>query len=153
MKDTSRRAVATLSITTAALVGIASFEGYRSEAYLDVNNIPTIGYGQTKGVKLGDTTTPLRASIQLQEDVDEHIKGMVRCIKVPVSQGEFDAFTSFTYNVGVGSFCRSTLAKKLNAGDYDGACKELLKWTKAGGKVYPGLVKRRQEEYKRCSEY
>lgn len=141
-----------LKASIAALAGIAFFEGYSSVAYKDLAGIPTIGYGATKNVKMGDTITPERALIRLQEDAAEHTKGMTRCIKVPVSQGEYDAFASFTYNVGVGAFCRSTLVKKLNAGDYDGACKELLKWNKAGGKVYPGLVKRRQEEYQRCLE-
>ena len=77
---------------------------------------------------------------------------MVKCIHVPVTQGEYDAYLDFTYNVGTFAFCTSTLNKKLNAMDYEGACKELLNWTKAGGKVLPGLVKRRQDEYKQCSQ-
>lgn len=76
---------------------------------------------------------------------------MAACIKVPVSQNEYDAYLDFTYNVGVGAFCKSTLNKKLNAGDYEGACKELLKWDKADGVVQPGLTKRRKEEYEKCS--
>ena len=150
MNENNRRLATTLVVTTAAITSIAFYEGFRADAYKDVTGIPTIGYGQTKNVKMGDRITPERALLQLQASAAEHAKGMAKCIKVPVTQGEFDAYTSFTYNVGVGAFCRSTLNKKLNAGDYAGACKELLKWTTAGGQQYPGLVKRRQEEYVRC---
>lgn len=150
MNDKNRRIAATMTVTAAAVTSIAFYEGFRKEAYRDVTGVPTIGYGQTKNVKMGDVTTPERALLDLQASAAEHAKGMAKCIKVPVTQGEFDAYSSFTYNVGVGAFCRSTLNKKLNAGDYVGACKELLKWTTAGGQQYPGLVKRRQEEYVRC---
>jgi len=150
MSDKGRKWAAGLTISAAALLGIAAHEGYRSEAYKDVTGIPTIGYGETKGVKMSDTTTPERAFKRLSESADEHAQRMVRCIRVPINQGEYDAYLDFTYNVGSGAFCTSTLNKKLNAGDYEGACKELLKWTKAGGKELPGLVKRRQAEYKTC---
>lgn len=150
MSDKTRKWAAGLTISAAALLGIAAHEGYRSEAYRDVTGIPTIGYGETKGVKMGDTTTPERAFKRLSESADEHAQRMVRCIRVPITQGEYDAYLDFSYNVGTGAFCSSTLNKKLNAGNYEGACKELLKWTKAGGKELPGLVKRRQAEYKTC---
>jgi lysozyme len=75
---------------------------------------------------------------------------MHRCIKVPISQGEFEAYVSLTYNIGSGAFCRSTLVKKLNTYDYQGACKEILKWSYFKGKQLPGLVKRRNEEYRLC---
>jgi len=69
---------------------------------------------------------------------------------VPLSQGEFDAYVSFTYNVGSGNFCKY-IAPVLNKGDYDAACKKILLFDRAGGKVYPGLTRRRQEEYRQCS--
>lgn len=147
----NRQAVAALIISASTLVGIAVHEGYVGKTYLDAVGVPTIGFGETKGVKPGQTTTPERALVQLLKSADEHAKGMAACIKVPLHQYEYDAYLSFTYNVGVGAFCRSTLNKKLNAGDYEGACAELLKWDKAGGKVLPGLTKRRQEEFKTCS--
>lgn len=145
-----RVAAATLVASSVALGSIALHEGFRAKAYRDPVGIPTIGYGETKGVKMGDVTTPKKAMEQLRISADEHGQGMARCIKVPVSQNEYDAYLGFTYNVGVGAFCRSTLVKKLNSGDYPGACKELLKWNKAGGRVLPGLTKRREEEYKQC---
>lgn len=151
MISKKRAAAASLVASALAISSIASFEGFRGSAYRDPVGIPTIGYGETKGVHMGDTITPREALERLRTSADEHGQGMARCIHVPVSQGEYDAFLSFSYNVGVGAFCRSTLAKKLNAQDYEGACKELLKWNRAGGRVLPGLTKRRQEEYKLCS--
>lgn len=145
-----RVAAATLVASSIALASIALHEGYREKAYRDPVGIPTIGYGETKGVKMGDVTNPKEALERLRTSADEHGRGMAACIKVPVSQNEYDAYLGFTYNVGVTAFCKSTLNKKLNSGDYEGACKELLKWDRAGGRVLPGLTKRRQEEYKQC---
>lgn len=150
MNEKIRRNAAILTVSALTIVSIASHEGFREKAYRDVTGVPTVGYGETKGITMDSTMTRLEALQRLSESADEHANGMIRCIKVPVSQGEFDAFLSFTYNVGVGAFCRSTLVKKLNKLDYEGACQELLKWTQAGGKVYPGLVKRRQQEYNTC---
>lgn len=150
MIDRKRSAVASLVVSAAVLVGIATHEGYVETTYADAVGIPTIGFGETKGVKPGQKTDPVRAIIQLDKSINEHAKGMASCINVPISQQEYDAYLSFTYNVGVNAFCKSTLNKKLNALDYDGACKELLKWNRAGSKVLPGLTTRRQEEYKTC---
>ena len=72
------------------------------------------------------------------------------CVKVPLAQYEYDAFVSLTYNIGGQAFCSSTLVKKLNAYDYEGACNEILKWDKFRGKPLPGLTKRRQQENKQC---
>jgi len=146
-----RKPAAAIIASAAVLVGVAVHEGYSGTAYQDVGGVYTVGYGQADGVKKGDKTDPVRALVKLEESLDEHAKGMVKCIHVPISQGEYDAYLDFTYNVGVSAFCHSTLNKKLNSNDYDGACKELLKWDTAGGKVVPGLLKRRQEEYEKCS--
>lgn len=140
-----RVAAASLVVSASVLIGIAMNEGYRENAYLDTVGVPTIGFGETKDVKLGQRTTPIRAMMKLQESADAHAKGMVKCIHVPITQNEFDAYLDFTYNVGVGAFCGSTLNKKLNAGDYEGACKEILKWVKQ-----PELAGRRQKEYATC---
>lgn len=150
MATKTRVSAAALVISLAGLFSITSHEGFRDKAYRDPVGIPTIGYGETKDVKMGDTITQREALERLKVSANEHGKGMARCIRVPLSQNEYDAFLSFTYNVGVGAFCKSTLVKKLNREDYAGACKELLRWDKAGGKVLPGLTKRRQDEYKLC---
>ena len=146
----SRIAAYSIAISAACLVGIATHEGYRSEAYKDTVGIPTLGFGETAGVKMGDKTTPERALVQLLESTEKHADAIRQCIKVPLYQHEFDAYVSLAYNIGAGNFCRSTLVKKLNAKDYAGACEEIRRWNKAGGKVLPGLVKRREAEYRMC---
>ena len=146
----TRLAAGALAVSAAALVGIATHEGYRSKAYKDTVGIPTIGYGETAGVKIGDKTTPERALVQLLSSTEKHADAIRQCIKVPLYQHEFDAYISLAYNIGTGAFCRSTLVKKLNAKDYAGACEEIKRWNKAGGKVLPGLVKRREAEYRMC---
>lgn len=146
----TRITVAALAVSAAALVGIATHEGYRGEAYRDAAGIPTIGYGETAGVKMGDKTTPERALVQLLKSTEKHADAIRQCIHVPLYQHEFDAYVSLSYQIGAGAFCRSTLIKKLNKGDYTGACNELDKWVYAGGKKLPGIVKRRQKEKEMC---
>lgn len=147
----SRTLVAALALSASALVGIATHEDYRGDAYVPVaGDVPTIGFGTTKGVRPGDKTTPPRALIALLRDADESAQAVRRCAPVPMYQDEFDAYVSLAYNIGSGAFCRSTLVRKLNAGDYAGACAELLRWDKMGGRTLPGLTKRRQAEYRQC---
>jgi lysozyme len=147
----NRLSIAALRITAAALVGIAVHEAYRGTAYLPTpNDVPTIGFGTTEGVKMGDKITVERALIRLLADANKFESAVKRCAPVPMFSHEFDAYVSLTYNIGEGAFCRSTLARKLNAGDYAGACREILRWDKQKGKVLAGLTKRRQEEYKMC---
>ena len=145
-----RLAAGVLAVSATCLVGIATHEGYRGEAYKDAVGIPTIGYGETAGVKMGDKTTPERALVQLLSSTEKHADAIRQCIHVPLYQHEFDAYISLAYNIGTGAFCRSTLVKKLNTKDYAGACEEIKRWNKAGGKVLPGLVKRREAEYRMC---
>jgi lysozyme len=146
-----RRAAASLVLSAATLVGIAIHEQYRGDAYLPTpQDVPTVGFGTTEGVKLGDKITPERALVRLLADAGRFEQAVKRCAPVPMHQHEFDAYVSFTYNVGEGAFCGSTLAKKLNAGDYPGACRELLRWDKQAGKTLRGLTVRRQAEYRQC---
>jgi lysozyme len=142
--------IAALSASAVALVGLAVHEGYKSDAYLDVAGIPTIGYGTTEGVKMGDKTDPVKALQRALDDMKKFEGAIKECVKVPLYQHEYDTYLSFSYNVGSKAFCSSTLVKLLNAENYQGACKELLKWNKAGGKVIQGLVNRRQKEYEQC---
>ena len=92
-------------------------------------------------------------------DVQQFEGALKSCVTVPLAQHEYDALVSFSYNVGSGAFCKSTLVRKLNAGDYHGACAELLRWTRFQGKdcaepaharLCGGLAKRRQAEYRQC---
>jgi lysozyme len=82
----------------------------------------------------------------LRKDLARFESGVLRLIKVPMTQGQFDGLVSFSFNVGLGNLQNSTLRMKLNRGDYEGAAEQFLVWTKAGGKVLPGLVKRRTHE-------
>lgn len=143
--------IAAVTLSAAALVGIAVHEGYRDDAYIPVKgDVPTIGFGETKGVKMGDRTDPVRALIRLQASADEYAVAVKRCVTVPLAQYEFDAYVSLAYNIGPTAFCGSTLVKKLNVGDYSGACTEIRRWNRAGGRVLAGLTKRREAEYRQC---
>lgn len=147
----SRITVTALSLSAVALVGIALHESYRGAAYLPTqNDVPTLGFGTTDGVNLGDKTTPERALVRLLADAGKFEQAVRRCAPVPMYQYEFDAYVSLTYNIGAGAFCGSTLARKLNAGDYTGACKEILRWDKQAGKTLRGLTIRRRAEYALC---
>lgn len=147
----TRFAVAGMSLTAAGLVALANFEGFRSEAYVPVpGDVPTIGFGTTKGVELGDTISVPEALNRLDADVRSAEGAIERCVLVPLSQAEYDVYVSFAYNVGPQAFCESTLVKKLNALDYAGACAELKRWVYVDGQVVPGLAKRREAEYQKC---
>jgi lysozyme len=146
-----RPAATSLYLSAAVLVGIALEEGFTSKAVIPVpGDVPTIGFGTTEGVKKGDVITPERALMRLLQDADKFSEGVKRCAAVPLYQYEFDAYVSLSYNIGTGAFCNSTLVKKLKTYDYEGACKEILKWDKFKGEPLKGLTHRRQREYKLC---
>ena len=124
---------------------IKRFEGLRTKAYADPVNIPTIGYGHTKGVKLNDPEiTEAEADRLLAEDLKLYEGPINEMVKVPLTQGQFDALVSFAFNLGTGALRGSTLLKKLNAGQP--CADEFLRWNMAGGKAMPGLTRRRQAE-------
>lgn len=146
-----RSAIAGLVLSAATLVGIATHEAYRGDAYLPTpQDVPTIGWGTTDAVKLGDKTEPTRALVRLLQDAGRFERAVKRCANVPMHQWEFDSMVSLAYNIGEGAFCGSTLVRKLKAGDYAGACREILRWDKQAGRVLRGLTTRRQAEYKQC---
>lgn len=142
------RKSAALGAAICAFVG--GFEGLKLAAYRDPVGIPTICFGETRGVRMGQTASRPECDRLLLSSLEEHELGMLRCTRVPLSDGQFGALLSFTYNVGVGAYCKSTLARKLNAGDVRGACDELLRWDRAGGLRLPGLTRRREAERKLC---
>lgn len=148
---------AALTVSAGLLVSTAYKEGYRDRAYPDpaTRGAPwTLGFGETKGVKPGDRTTPLQAMAQLKTSLDGYAAGVASCIHVPLSQGEFDSSVDLAYNLGVGGFCASSIATRFNESDYWGACMAVLLYTKArvDGRlvVMPGLVARRWDEYNTC---
>lgn len=130
---------------------IKQFEGCKLTAYQDSVGVWTIGYGWTQPVD----GKQIRAGMAIKQETAERLlkTGLVsyesdvsRLVKVGLTQGQFDALVSFTYNLGARSLSTSTLLRKLNAGDYAGAADEFLRWNKAGGKVLNGLTRRREAE-------
>ncbi len=153
---------ASLIVSALALAGIATHEGFSPRAYDDGVGVQTVGFGttqlplptgQTRPVRAGDSLTPERAVLLLARDAERMAREIAGCIgPVPLAQYEFDAYVSLTYNIGSSAFCRSTLVKRLKQTppDYDNACREILRWDKAGGRVLAGLTKRRLDEYRVC---
>lgn len=126
---------------------IEALEGFRAHAYLPTpEDVPTIGYGHTKGVKMGDICTKAEADIFLSHDLHEAEAAVDSKVKVPISQDQFDALVSFTFNMGAGSLGSSTLLKMLNVGDYLAAADQFLVWDKQHGKILNGLTERRRKE-------
>ncbi|NET39834.1 MAG: lysozyme [Cyanothece sp. SIO1E1] len=131
----------------AGLELLKRFEGLRLDAYVCPAGVLTIGYGSTGGhVKAGDRITEAEAEALLIKDLERFEKAVNELVKVPLTSNQFSALVSFTFNVGNGAFGNSTLLKVLNQGDSQAAANELLRWNKGGGKVLPGLTKRREAE-------
>jgi len=128
---------------------IKQFEGFRSKAYICPAGVLTIGYGSTgKHVQPGMSINTAYGEKLLREDVSRFESAVNRLVTVPMSQGQFDALVSFAFNVGEGALAKSTLLRKLNAGDYAGAAHEFKRWNRGGGRVLAGLVRRREAEAK-----
>ncbi|RMC37485.1 lysozyme [Paracoccus alkanivorans] len=156
--STKRKATITTG-TAAILAAVAAFvgpwEGERTEAYLDRVASPpvwTVCYGETRGVKAGDRYSSAECSEMLIDALTDYYTPLVTCIPSLSQQpeGVQVALTSWSYNVGTGAACSSTLAKRANAGRWLDACNELPRWNKAGGQVVQGLVNRRAAEQKLC---
>lgn len=147
----NRTQVAALSLSAAALVGLVSHEGFRDEAYIPVaGDVPTIGFGTTENVKLGDKIDVVSALKRAVNDVNKFEGALKQCVKVPLHQYEYDAYISLSYNIGASAFCSSSLVRLLNEEQYEEACKQILRWDKFKGQPLRGLTIRRQAEYKKC---
>lgn len=159
MMSKTRFAIGALALSASGLIGILGYEGYSETACIPVpGDVPTIGFGSTEGVKLGDTITPEKAIERAYRDIQKTESAIHKCVHVPLSDNEYSSFVSLAYNIGTSAFCSSTLVKKLNARDYEGACKEILRWNKQkkivnGKSQYvevKGLTIRREKEYQTC---
>jgi lysozyme len=147
----NRAPIISLGISGIALVGLLVAEGYRDTAYIPVaGDVPTIGFGTTQNVRMGDKITVPQALNRALDDVQKFEGAMKRCVKVPLHQYEYDAYLSLTYNIGEGAFCRSTLVRLLNQQRYDEACKQILRWDNFQGRPLRGLTIRREKEYAMC---
>ena len=140
-----------MRISDKGLDAIKEFEGLRLKAYQDVVGKWTIGYGHLiklpseRGMLDYEISESL-ASSMLRVDAEWAENCVNQSVKVPITQGQFDALVSFTYNLGCGALGRSTLLKLLNAQEYSRAADQFMLWNKAEGKEFPGLTKRRTKE-------
>lgn len=130
-------------------------EEFRSHPYLDTGKVPTIGYGSTyyeDGTHVQMTDPPITqeraADLMMHKLQQEFVPGVLKLVTVPLTQNQFDALIDFAYNAGLGNLHTSTLLRKLNAKDYEGASNEFAHWCHDDGKVLDDLVKRREAERK-----
>lgn len=137
-----------MQTSEAGITLIAKFEGFMPTPYVCAGGHLTIGYGHViKPHETFDTpVTKLEARALLMADVAFAERAVLRYIHMPLSQGQFDALVSFTFNLGAGALQRSTLRRVINRGDYSSAPRQLLRWVFAGGRKLRGLVKRREAE-------
>lgn len=149
------------AVMAAAVALVGAWEGLRTVAYRDPIGIPTVCFGETRGVKMGDRYTVEECQVMLGKGLVEFETGMRRCLKAPdrIPDKSYVAFLSLAYNIGNGAFCKSSIARYANRyadshnlGDLAEACNRIRLYNRAGGKVLRGLVRRREEERKLCLE-
>ena len=139
-------------ISDICLEKLKEFESFRSEAYLDAAGVPTVGYGHTKNVKLGDKITEYCAKEYLLQDLYE-TEQAVNALNVAKTPGQFDALVSFAFNLGIGRLTSSTLLKVIReGGSKQKITREFKRWIYAGGRPLKGLIRRREWEAKRFFE-
>jgi lysozyme len=136
-----------MKISDKGLKLIKDFEGLKLTSYLCPANVWTIGYGSTgPHVKQGMTITEKEAEDLLKDDVKRFEECVTDAVEVDLTQDEFDALVSFSFNVGCGAFMGSTLLRLLNAGNKQAAAQQFPRWNKAAGQVLAGLTRRREAE-------
>lgn len=155
MRTRTKRAgglAASAAALAMAVQFVGGWEGLRTEAYRDIVGVWTVCYGETRGVQPGDSYTAAECDAMLRSEVLHFERELDRCLRPPqpVPDVMKVALVSWAYNVGTGAACRSTLVRKANAGDLAGACNELPRWNRAGGRVIRGLTNRRVAERELC---
>lgn len=143
----SRAVEQTLRLSQNGIALVKQFEGYAATQYVDAAGKPTIGYGHliSKGESL-EKLTEKEAEHLLKKDLQRAEQAVRKHVKVPLTQNQYDALVSFTYNLGEGNLKNSTLLRKLHMNDYQGAAQEFERWVYAGGKKLTGLEQRRTQE-------
>lgn len=157
---TLRIPIAALMLSAAGFVGILERENYTATAIIPTKgDVPTLGFGTTGGVRLGDTTTPVKAAVRALQDAQQYEGAIKRCVRVPLHQAEYDLYTHHAYNIGPTAFCNSTLVKRLNQQDYPGACAQILEWKMFRGidcskpnRVCGGIWTDRLKTHAKCME-
>jgi len=146
----------TAGVAAVAIPLICSFEGLYTHAYLDPVGVPTVCFGHIEDVQMGDRYTADECKQMLLDDLPRYEAGVQKCIHVPMPNERHAAILSFTYNVGEGNLCKSSVARHLNAGRIQEGCDALLLYNKARSRVtgelvvLPGLDRRRKEERRLC---
>lgn len=134
-------------------------EGYSDGAIIPVpGDVPTIGFGTTEGVKMGDKITPPQAVARALQDASKYEGAIKQCVKVPLHQREYDIYTSLAYNIGPNAFCKSSIVRALNQERYEDACDHILDWkmfngfdcSTPGNKICYGLWKDRLKLNQEC---
>jgi lysozyme len=133
-------------INAEGLALLRQWEGCRLDAYRDIGGVWTIGYGHTRTARQGMTITQEQAEALLREDLRVFETAIADAVDVDLSDNQFAALVSWAYNVGVSAMRRSSLVRRLNAGDYDAVPTELAKWNRVKGQVVRGLSNRRAAE-------
>jgi lysozyme len=148
------RILLSIAVAAFAIAGtvIAKWEGVRYKAYLDTGGIATICFGHTKGVKLGDVATEAQCREYLAYDMAEAEAIVNKYVKVPLGKYHRAVTISLVFNIGETQFARSTYLRKLNQGDYAGACLELKRWVYDNGVYIRGLAHRREDEFRLCTK-
>lgn len=141
----NKKAITVAAVIAAATPFIAKWEGVRLVAYYDIVGVPTVCYGETRGVSITDRYTTEQCVNMLRDGVADFYTELDPYMNDNIPVGVQASLLDLAYNVGVPSVRSSTMLRKANAGDYKGACAELGKWVRAGGGVVKGLVNRRAE--------
>jgi len=166
-----RKAIAGLALSASALVALVAHEGYTDHAAIPTRgDVPTLGYGSTthldgSPVKMGDTTTPVKALQRTLAYVQKQDVQMRGCITAPLHQGEYDVMSNFGYQYGIRRLCESSMVRLANAGDYAGSCAAYKQYRFAAGydcsttingkpnKRCWGVWTRQLERYNQCMSY
>jgi len=135
-----------MKISEDGLELIKKFEGCETSAYQDSVGVWTIGFGHTKGVEEGQTCSIEDAESMLADEMDEYEGYINDMVRVDLQQHEFDSLVAWVYNLGPTNLNESTMLKVLNGGQFDRVPDEMNRWTRAGGEILEGLVRRRQAE-------
>ena len=139
-------------VSDPGLILVKHYEGFSNEAYRCPASYWTIGYGAIWGINGRRVTedhpnfNEVQGGQLLKRDLSIAERGVLKQTKVPLTDNQFDALCSFVFNLGSGAFQSSTLRRRLNRGDYEGAANEFPRWVFAGGRKLKGLIKRRSDE-------
>lgn len=132
---------------------IATWEGKRNDPYRDIVGVPTVCYGDTRNVTMGKRVSDAECTDRLYQQIADHAAPIVKCVpglRAPAREAQLAASVSLAYNIGTSGFCRSTVARRFNAGDWRGGCNAFYSWRYAGGKELRGLANRRRDEIAVC---